>query len=933
VFRILSDLGITLKARKCYLGFHSLELLGYLVDRLGLMTTEAKSDAIAGIPFPATLSQLEYFIGLTNWNCHLVPYYAQRVAPLQACKTALLKHAPQTKRARKMFAAKTPVPKEEILLKAFEDLRGALASRSRLHHFKEGKPIYAFLDTSREYGTGLAVYQLTGDPDTYCKTRLVPLHFLSKRLTPAESRYWPTDMELAGLVWSAKKLRPYMERSFVWFVTDHKPNVDIFDMKSLQTTSTSRSNLRLQTWGIYLSQFWGRMQVVYSKGADLDCSNALSCLAYEVSANAASLREWAAALGKAPDTAEFEVSEAFAVTRSSTGRASAAQSLTAPPEKAVDAAIPAVAEQAIDTTDPVVADSIGIISPVEASVPATSDTADAPIAAVADQDANGTTEATQLGLSLSITAAMRDEFRQAIATSQRFSAIRAKLLDEGTKSTINGELRYELSETCQYVLHGDLLYLVDQPSMAHRLVLGNAALQKQHFVAAHGTAHYGCGRMMDSLKPYYWPKMSAAVQSFLKHCPQCLRNEPANHRPFSLLSPVPAPSEPFEAWSIDLITDLPVSKLRNCATENDTVMTVTDKYTKAVLFLPGRKEWSAADWAQVVYEGLTLNGWGYPRTLVSDRDRRFLSALWNSILDLSGTKHVTTTAYHPSADGQAERTNFSLEVSLRFFVNEAQDDWVSKLKTIKAQMNNSLCAATKQAPNEVLYGRKVRLDITTSLAELPAEADELTVKRETIRQDAARAIAFGQKAMKEIYDRRREAGNFETGWAFLKLGNGYTTQGVQKAKLGPQRIGPFEITEVLSKGRAYRLKLPPHYTIHDVISIAHLEPAPCPKDDPYNRAIHVEDPTPVHRVGQAEWELETLLKKRISGRSKEPEYLGRWKDCGPEWDQWLKLSDLDNAKGLIEDFEKRQPEGLSTTNGKTANISKNGLAAYYHYYR
>jgi hypothetical protein len=42
-----------------------------------------------------------------------------------------------------------------------------------------------------------------------------------------------------------------MERSFVWFVTDHKPNVDIFDMKTLQTTSTSRSNLRLQTWGIY----------------------------------------------------------------------------------------------------------------------------------------------------------------------------------------------------------------------------------------------------------------------------------------------------------------------------------------------------------------------------------------------------------------------------------------------------------------------------------------------------------------------------------------------------------------------------------------------------------------------------------------------------------------------------------------------------------
>jgi hypothetical protein len=228
-----------------------------------------------------------------------------------------------------MFAAKTPVPTNDILVQAFEDLRTALASHPRLHDFEEGKPIYAFLDTSREYGTSLAVYQLTGDPDTYCKTRLVPLHFLSKRLTPAESRYWPTDMELAGLVWSAKKLRPYMERSFVWFVLDHKPNVDIFDMKSLQTTSTSRSNLRLQTWGVYLSQFWGRKQVVYSKGANLDCPDALSRLFYEVSANAARLKEWAAALSKSPDTDEFEVSEAFIVTRSAAKK-------TATPPEAVD---------------------------------------------------------------------------------------------------------------------------------------------------------------------------------------------------------------------------------------------------------------------------------------------------------------------------------------------------------------------------------------------------------------------------------------------------------------------------------------------------------------------------------------------------------------------------------------------------------------------
>jgi hypothetical protein len=158
VFRILSDLGITLKAKKCFLGFHSIELLGYLVDRLGLSTTESKAEAVRNIPFPATLAQLEHFIGLTNWNRHLVPYYAQRVAPLQMYKTAPLKGAPVSGLARKQYAAHTPVPPDDTLLAAFNDLKTALADRPWIYHVRDGQPIYAFLDSSRKYGTELAVY-------------------------------------------------------------------------------------------------------------------------------------------------------------------------------------------------------------------------------------------------------------------------------------------------------------------------------------------------------------------------------------------------------------------------------------------------------------------------------------------------------------------------------------------------------------------------------------------------------------------------------------------------------------------------------------------------------------------------------------------------------------------------------------------------------
>jgi hypothetical protein len=458
-----------------------------------------------------------------------VLHYAQRVAPLQIYKTALLKGAPISGRARKQYAAKTVVRPDETLREAFDDLKATLASRPRINHVVDGQPIYAFLDSSREYGTGLAVYQLTGDPAVYNKTRLVPLHFMSRKLTPAEENYWPTDMEMSDLVWGVKKLRPYMERAYVWFVTDHKPNVDIFDMKSLVTTSTARSNLRLQTWGIYLSQFWGRMDVLYSKGSKIDCPDALSRLQYHVSSRSQSLREWASRLGKEPDTSEFEVTEAFAITRSS--------------------------QQALASTDPMPTPGAQALKQRDDSNgEALEGELDHPASTMAT--AGGASNSMPTAVAIEPSVSCKAELRQAVQNSPRFLAIRERLL-AGARTTVDGIDRYELPDTCQYVLNDDNLYLIDPITHNHRLVLASKAIQKRHLVAAHTPAHHGYARMAEDMRPYYWPAMAKDIRAFLRHCPQCLRNKPANHKPFGLLSPIPTPAEPFDTWSIDLVTDLP----------------------------------------------------------------------------------------------------------------------------------------------------------------------------------------------------------------------------------------------------------------------------------------------------------------------------------------------------------------------------------------
>jgi hypothetical protein len=49
---------------------------------------------------------------------------------------------------------------------------------------------------------------------------------------------------------------------------------------------------------------------------------------------------------------------------------------------------------------------------------------------------------------------------------------------------------------------------------------------------------------------------------------------------------------------------------------------------------------------------------------------------------------------------------------LRFFVNERQDDWTEYLREPEFIINNSANSSTKQSPNQILYGFKLRDTIT-----------------------------------------------------------------------------------------------------------------------------------------------------------------------------------------------------------------------------
>jgi len=245
-----------------------------------------------------------------------------------------------------------------------------------------------------------------------------------------------------------------------------------------------------------------------------------------------------------------------------------------------------------------------------------------------------------------------------------------------------------------------------------------------------------------------------------------------------------------------------------------------------------------------------------------------------------GVKSLTTTAYHPNADGQSEITNQTLKVMLRYLVNSSQSDWLNKLLPLQAACNNMELASTKKSPNELIYGKKLRTALEVATVPLPiaAAAIPLHELRMVAQEEAAAAIAIAQRVMTKQYDAKRTVLDFSTGYAFPRLGAGYSIPSTRKHKLAQQRIGPFRILRIVGKGKAYKLQLPPHYGIHPVISVVHLEPAPVPGSDPYKRPVATNDVAPV--AGPAslrEWEIDAIVGKRSTkrGRKKKTEFLFR----------------------------------------------------------
>ncbi|KAL4340311.1 hypothetical protein GQ457_08G031810 [Hibiscus cannabinus] len=230
--------------------------------------------------------------------------------------------------------------------------------------------------------------------------------------------------------------------------------------------------------------------------------------------------------------------------------------------------------------------------------------------------------------------------------------------------------------------------------------------------------HFGVTKTLQTLKEHlFWPKMHRDVEQFCEHCVTCKKAK-------SKVSPQ----------------------------GRDSRFVMVDSFSKMGHFIACHKTDDGVNVANLFFRDVVYLH-GIPRSIVSDRDVKFLSHFWRTLRSKLGTKLMFSTTCHPHTYGQTEVVNRVLSTLLRAVIKKNIKTWEDCLLHVEFAYNHVVHSATNMSPFEVVYG----YNPTTPLDMLPLPFEHV------LNRDGQSKAEFVQRMHQQVKENlERRTRQYET---------------------------------------------------------------------------------------------------------------------------------------------------------------------------
>lgn len=276
---------------------------------------------------------------------------------------------------------------------------------------------------------------------------------------------------------------------------------------------------------------------------------------------------------------------------------------------------------------------------------------------------------------------------------------------------------------------------------------------KLNILAELHKGHFGITKIKAEARlRFWWPGMSADIEQYVGACAICnrLRSSP----PRAPLTPWPYPAYAWHRVHLDFLGPL----------NGKTYLIIVDAYSKWVECFDVSNGYSS----RVVIEKLceVMARFGLFHTICSDNGTSFVSNEFKQFCVRNGIIHLTTPAYNPSSNGQAESYVKIIKKAIKSILSAGSSlrDLNIKLQEFLLQYRNSKHSTTNRSPAEVLFGHNLRcrLDLLKPNVVKPSDMqlDKIVKAKQSLQTDqhgGKRKLKFnvGDNVLVKVYSQNK----------------------------------------------------------------------------------------------------------------------------------------------------------------------------------